>query len=528
MSFVATRAAKAVGLVGGQRRSVSKRVVTRAKVRELFMPALSSTMTEGKIVSWLKGSGEKISKGESIVVVESDKVSRLRFRTEGPPLRPLLASCLSLSLPRELRSDASRRHVLVPQADMDVETFYDGYIGSIVVPDGGTAAVGEPIAYIAETEAELEEAKSKGAGGAPAAAAAPAAAPEPEAAPAPAAPAPAAPAPAPEAAAPAAPPPPAAAPAPAPVKRADGRVIATPYAKKLAKELGVDLSAIGGSGPNGRITASDVEMAKSGNGAPAAAAPAAAAAAPAPAAASSAPAKSAPKPAAAAPAGDGEIQPFSSMQSAVAKNMEASLPIPVSRVAYTITTDKFDALYKRLKPKGVTMTALLSKAVAVALTKHPIMYAACTPAGDGIIYNEHINIAVAVAMPDGGLITPVLQDADKTDIYQLSRNWGDLVSRARSKQLAPDEYSTGTFTISNLGMYGVDKFDAILPVGTGTIMAVGGSKPTVVATAEGMIGVEKQMTINLTTDHRIIYGADAAEFCQTLKAVIENPDDLTM
>lgn len=411
---------------------------------------------------------------------------------------------------------------------MDVETFYDGYIGSIVVPDGGTAAVGEPIAYIAETEAELEEAKSKGAGGAPAAAAAPAAAPEPEAAPAPAAPAPAAPAPAPEAAAPAAPPPPAAAPAPAPVKRADGRVIATPYAKKLAKELGVDLSAIGGSGPNGRITASDVEMAKSGNGAPAAAAPAAAAAAPAPAAASSAPAKSAPKPAAAAPAGDGEIQPFSSMQSAVAKNMEASLPIPVSRVAYTITTDKFDALYKRLKPKGVTMTALLSKAVAVALTKHPIMYAACTPAGDGIIYNEHINIAVAVAMPDGGLITPVLQDADKTDIYQLSRNWGDLVSRARSKQLAPDEYSTGTFTISNLGMYGVDKFDAILPVGTGTIMAVGGSKPTVVATAEGMIGVEKQMTINLTTDHRIIYGADAAEFCQTLKAVIENPDDLTM
>jgi len=100
MSFVATRAAKAVGLVGGQRRSVSKRVVTRAKVRELFMPALSSTMTEGKIVSWLKGSGEKISKGESIVVVESDKVSRLRFRTEGPPLRPLLASCLSLSSAR--------------------------------------------------------------------------------------------------------------------------------------------------------------------------------------------------------------------------------------------------------------------------------------------------------------------------------------------------------------------------------------------------------------------------------------------
>ena len=174
------------------------------------------------------------------------------------------------------------------------------------------------------------------------------------------------------------------------------------------------------------------------------------------------------------------------------------------------------------------MTALLCKAVAAALRNHPIINAACTPAGDGIIYNEHINIAVAVAMPDGGLITPVLKDADKTDIYQLSRNWADLVNRARGKSLAPDEYSTGTFTVSNLGMYGVDKFDAILPTGTGTIMAVGGSKPTVVATEDGKIGVERQMTVNITTDHRIIYGADAAEFLQSLKAVIENPDDLTM
>ena len=488
MTFAGARVAK-VGSVGGlagpkrgARSCGARRVVTRAKVREIFMPALSSTMTEGKIVSWLKNSGDKISKGESIVVVESDK------------------------------------------ADMDVETFYDGFIGSIVVPDGATAAVGEPIAYIAESEADLEEAKSKAGAGAPAAAAAPPAAepepaappaPEPAAAPAPAAPAPAA----------AAPPPPAPA-APAPVKRADGRVIATPYAKKLAKELSVDLSTIGGSGPNGRITASDVEMAKSDSApAPAAAAPAAAPAAAAPA---PVPAKSAAPPAPAAPSGDGEIQPFTSLQAAVSKNMEASLTVPTYGVAYTITTDSFDALYKRLKPKGVTMTALLSKAVAVALAKHPIMYAACTPAGDGIVYNEAINIAVAVAMPDGGLITPVLKDAATTDIYQLSRNWGDLVSRARSKQLAPDEYSTGTFTISNLGMFGVDKFDSILPVGTGAIMAVGGSKPTVVATENGKIGVEKQMTVNVTADHRIIYGADVAEFLGTLKSVIENPDDLTM
>jgi len=308
------------------------------------------------------------------------------------------------------------------------------------------------------------------------------------------------------------------------VKRADGRVIATPYAKKLAKELGVDLATIGGSGPNGRITASDVEAAKSGGAAPAAA-PAAAP----PAASTPAPApKAAPPAPAATSSGDSEIQPFSSMQTAVARNMEASLGVPEFRVSYTITTDAFDALYKRLKPKGVTMTALLCKAVAAALTKHPIMYAACTPAGDGIIFNESINIAVAVAMPDGGLITPVLKDADKTDIYQLSRNWADLVNRARAKQLAPDEFSTGTFTVSNLGMFGVDKFDAILPPGTGTIMAVGGSKNTVVATEDGKIGVERQMTVNVTSDHRIIYGADAAEFLQTFKSVIENPDSLTM
>ena len=151
-----------------------------------------------------------------------------------------------------------------------------------------------------------------------------------------------------------------------------------------------------------------------------------------------------------------------------------------------------------------------------------------TPGGDGIVYNEGVNVAVAVAMPDGGLITPVLKDADKVDIYQLSRNWADLVQRARAKQLAPDEYSSGNFTVSNLGMYGVDQFDAILPPGTGAIMAVGGSKNTVVATPDGKIGVERQMTVNVTADHRIIYGADAAEFLQTLQATIENPDALTL
>ena len=415
---------------------------------------------------------------------------------------------------------------------MDVESFNDGILGAIVVNEGERATVGAAIAFIADTEADVAEAKKKaGASGAPAAAPAPAK--EEAAAPAAAAPAPAAAAPAPAAAAPAAPAPAAAAPAPAPaapapVKRADGRVIATPYAKQLAKDLKVDLASIAGSGPNGRITASDVERAAGRGGAPAAPAAAAPAAA-APAAA--APAAAAPAPAAAPAATTvsqlrGTTKPFTTLQQAVTRNMLESLKVPEFRVSTSIETDKLDALYKRLKPSGVTMTALLAKAVGHALQKFPVMFAACTPDGAGITYNANINIALAVAMPDGGLITPVLKDADRTDIYQLSRNWADLVKRARAKQLQPDEYNSGTFTISNLGMFGVDTFDAILPPGTGAILAVGGSKPTVVATEGGLLGVRKVMQVNITCDHRIIYGADAAEFLAELKAVIEAPEQL--
>ena len=142
---------------------------------------------------------------------------------------------------------------------------------------------------------------------------------------------------------------------------------------------------------------------------------------------------------------------------------------------------------------------------------------------------DSINIAVAVAMPDGGLITPVLKNADQLDIYSLSRTWKDLVKRARSKQLQPDEYSTGTFTLSNLGMFGVDIFDAILPPGQGSILAIAASKPQVVADDNGMMGVKKIMKVNITSDHRIIYGAQAAEFLKDLAATIEtNVQSLTL
>ena len=259
-----------------------------------------------------------------------------------------------------------------------------------------------------------------------------------------------------------------------------------------------------------------MEAFKGGRAAPAAAAPAAAAAAAAPAAPAAAPAAAAAAPPATTVSQlRGTTVPFTPMQLAVAKNMNASLAVPEFRVSMTVTTDALDALYKRVKPKGVTMSGLLAKAVGVALASHPIMYAATTPDGAGIAYNAHVNVAMAVAMPDGGLITPVLKDADSTDLYSLSRSWADLVKRARSKSLAPDEYTLGTFTISNLGMFGVDTFGAILPPGTGAILARRwlATRPSS-HPQDGSIRVRKVMHLNLTADHRHIYGADAAGSCR--------------
>ena len=427
-----------------QSRKTNTSSVVRAEVKEIFMPALSSTMTEGKIVSWVKEEGDAISKGEAVVVVESDK------------------------------------------ADMDVESFYDGFLAHICVEDGEMATVGAPIAYVAETEAEIPEAQAK------AAAASGGAAPAPAPAPA------------------------AAAPAPAPVVNT-GRIVATPYAKKLAKKSKIKLETIKGTGLNGRITGEDVE--KAAGIAPAAKPAAAAAAAPAAAAPS---AKPAPAP---LPAPAGTATPLPPMQKAVAKNMLPSLSVPVSRVAMPICTDKLDQLYQKLKPKGVTMTALLSKAMGNALAKHPIMFASYHDESQSIVYNDEVNIACAVAL-DGGLITPVLRNVANTDVYEVGRQWKELVGKAKSGKFGPADYAGGNFTISNMGMFGVSAFDAILPPGQGAIIAIGAGIKTVVP-IDGMIGVKTMMTVNVTADHRHINGDVAAGFLKTLKEVIENPDDLT-
>jgi len=464
---------------------------------EIFMPALSSTMTEGKIVEWLKKPGDKVARGESVLVVESDK------------------------------------------ADMDVESFNEGFLAAVLMPAGGTAPVGETIGLIVESEAEIAAAQAK----APAAPAA--ATPAAPAAPAVAAAVPAAASPAPAAAAPATAP---AAPAPAPVVAAPppaplaapspsangGRVVASPRARKLAQQRGVALESLRGTGPHGRIQAEDV-LAASGEpvGVPRVAEGAAPAVSSVGGAASGAPqGGGASAGAGAAAPGQafgrpGETVPFNTLQQAVNRNMVASLQVPCFRVGYTITTDRLDAFAKQVKGKGVTMTALLAKAVALTLARHPQVNAATSEAG--MAYPVAINVAVAVAMEDGGLITPVIQAADRTDLYSLSRNWADLVERARAKQLKPEEYSTGTFTLSNLGMFGVDRFDAILPPGTGAILAVGASRPAVVAGKDGSISVKRQMQVNLTCDHRTIYGAHAAAFLKDLAQLIEtNPEGLAL
>jgi len=223
----------------------------------------------------------------------------------------------------------------------------------------------------------------------------------------------------------------------------------------------------------------------------------------------------------------GQVVPLTTLQNAVVRNMMSSLSVPTFHVGYTITTDGLDKLYKQIKSKGVTMTALLAKAVAVTLQKHPLLNASYSE--QGIVHHPQINVSVAVAMDDGGLITPVLQNADQIDIYSLSRNWKSLVDRARAKQLQPEEYSTGTFTISNLGMFGVDTFDAILPPGQGAILAVGAGRSQVVATGDGSFALRQQMKVNITCDHRIIYGAHAAAFLQDLAKLIEtDPQSLTV
>lgn len=475
---------------------------------QVDMPALSSTMKEGKVVSWLKAEGDPISAGEAIMVVESDK------------------------------------------ADMDVEAFEDGFLAAIITEEGDSSAVGAPVALIATEENDIPTLQAYAAtlSGAPVPAAA--------AAPTTSISSPVASAPKVSA-------------APQAVASGD-RVVASPLAKSLAAEKGIDLSAVVGTGPNGRITAGDVEAASSGapgkNATPAA--PAKPAWTPAEGVVAATPmAKAAAKKARidlativgtgqfgrvtlddvkiasgekkperkpAANKGGAEpvelpegLVPFTGMQRAVSSNMEATLTTPVFRVSREVEMDAFNSLYQKMKPKGVTVSALLAKAVALAIEKFPIINSSYSP--EGTIFNPDINIAMAVAI-DGGLITPTLKYANERNIIELGENWKELVQKAKEGRLSPDEYNSGTFTISNLGMFGVSQFDAILPSGMGGILAIGGTSEQIVPCNSAVLGMKKvsKMTVTLTCDHRQIYGADAALFLKEFSSVMGSPEQLLL
>jgi pyruvate dehydrogenase E2 component (dihydrolipoamide acetyltransferase) len=446
---------------------------------QITMPALSPTMEEGKLAKWLKKEGDKVSAGDVIAEIETDK------------------------------------------ATMEVEAVDEGTLGKILVPEG-TEGV-KVNAVIALLLAEGEDKKAlegfKGDGGAPAP---PKPAETPKPAPAPAAaaqpsasvgaglkPAPAAPSPAPAAAM-------ASAPAPQP-PRTNGhdRVFASPLARRMARQAGLDLGRLRGSGPHGRIVKTDIEAALSGGARPAPAA--------------RAPGPSAPPPRPATPYTD---VPLSSVRKVIAKRMtEAHTTIPVFYLTVDCEIDRLlaaraeinDAAPKEKKTKEpaykVSVNDLVIKAAACALRAVPAVNAQW---GETVLRQLNtVDISVAVAY-EGGLITPIIFNADQKGVAQIANEMKALAERARAGKLKPEEYQGGGFSISNLGMYGIKQFTAVINPPQACILAVaqGEQRPVV---RGGKIEVATIMSVTLACDHRVVDGATGAVWVQAFKGFIEKP-----
>jgi pyruvate dehydrogenase E2 component (dihydrolipoamide acetyltransferase) len=386
------------------------------------------------------------------------------------------------------------------KATMEFEAVDEGVIGKLLVAEGTAGVkVNTAIAVL------LEEGESA------------------DAAPTKAAPAAAAAAPVPVAAAAT----PVAVAAPAAPKPAGARVFASPLARRIAAEKGLDLSKVQGSGPHGRIVRSDVEGAKP--------APVAAAAAPAPAAT---PAPAPAKPAMASGMSAETVMkiyadrqftevPLDGMRRTIAARLtEAKQTIPHFYLRRSVRLDALMAfreqLNKGLESRGVKLSVndFIIKACAIALQAVPDANAVW--AGDRILKLKPSDVAVAVAI-EGGLFTPVLRDADKKTISQLSAEMKDLAGRAKAKKLAPHEYQGGSFAISNLGMMGIENFDAVINPPHGAILAVGAGIKTPVVLKDGSVGVANVMSMTLSVDHRVIDGALGAEFLKVVVEALENP-----
>ena len=431
----------------------------------ILMPALSPTMTEGTLARWLKKQGESVKAGDVIAEIETDK------------------------------------------ATMEVEAVDEGVLGKILVADGTEGVkVNAPIAILVQEG----EAVPDSAGPAPAPAAAPEAAKVAEQ----------------DAQAPK---------AGAAALASNGhdkgeRIFASPLAKRVARDTGVDLKAINGSGPNGRIVRADVEAAKT---APAAAAPAPAAAAPEPTPA----AKPAPAPVAtraAAITAPHNLVPHTTMRRVIAKRLtESKQSVPHFYLTMDIELDALLKLRGELNARSakdgagsfkLSVNDMVIKAAAIALRRVPKVNASFTE--EGVAFYEDVDVAVAVAIPDG-LITPIIRKADQKGLATISNEMKDLGLRARAGKLKPDEFQGGGFSVSNLGMFGVKDFQAIINPPQAAILAVGAGEQRPVV-KDGALAIATVMSATLSVDHRVVDGALGAEWLQAFKAIIQEPLNLML
>ena len=446
---------------------------------EVLMPRLSDTMEEGKVARWLKQPGDKVARGETIAEIDTDK------------------------------------------ATMDLEAFEEGVLEQVLVPEGGTVPIGTPVAVIGTGSGAAVPARPSPA---PAAtgpvpvgqeAAPPAVTPSPaQAASPPAQAAPQAAQAAPLAAADRPrtagfPSDGAGARAPRPAgARPDGASRSSPLARRAARRHGVDLSALRGSGPGGRVVRADVEravaaLASAPTGAPQ------------------------PRPAGGTGAlGDVEEVPLSQIRRVTAERLTKSLEAPHFYLTSVVDAERLLALRAEAvwAVEGgdgvrVTVTDLLVKACAKLLRSHPEVNSAW--AGDKILRHRRVNIGIAVAVPEG-LVVPVVKDADEKPLLEMSAEAHALAAKAREGKLSLDDMSGGTFTLSNLGMFGIDHFTAVLNPPQAAILAVGTAKPEPVV-RDGQIVVATTMRLTLSIDHRALDGATAARFLSELRSLLEDP-----
>lgn len=395
-----------------------------------------------------------------------------------------------------VKSGETLAEVETDKAIMELVARGDGVLRRRLIDEGATTAVGALIGVIAAADENID-ALVGGAAPAPAA---------PAAAPAAATPAPAA---APAATPVSRPPSPVSPPAPTPEPAAEtgARPRSSPLARRMASERGVALGALQGSGPGGRIVKRDVEAAAS--------APAAAPAA--------TPASRLPSPASLTGDAFRDV-PLTQLRKTIARRLAESIgPVPTFYLTAEYDMERVAEMRSAMAELGdaykVSFNDIVIKAVATALAQHPECNAHWM--GDSIRYWNRVHVGMAVAIEDG-LITPVIFDADLKGLSQLAAESRDLAKRARERKLKPEEYTGSTFSVSNLGMFGIDQFTAIINPPEAGILAIGGieAKPVVV---DGQVEVRRRMRVTMSCDHRVIDGATGAKFLQTLRRLIENP-----